>query len=338
MLKRFMSTSLALVLGLTLFGCAKAPTWQEQYDLGVRYLSEGNYEEAIIAFTAAIEIDPKQATAYVGRGDAYVLSDETEDNLTVARLDYENAIELDDTCVEAYRGLADVYIWLGEYEKAREILRIGIEKNKNSEILVETLDELDGLSSNYSKYFTDDFISEEEFVIGNTPFYELSIESAIEQLPVSESPFRIEERLDESGNLFERVYTVYKYNCGIISVEQKASSKTLSGLRFSDYYNKKITIVETGIRDIKTGDSMEDVLEKIGVSSQGARILTETGMSVIIGADHTIEGGYGWIEAEDNMVSVNGVPAKTINLMMDTCSCQMDFIDNKLVSLHIFSH
>lgn len=30
-------------------------TWQEQYDLGLRYLSEGNYEEAIIAFTAAIE-------------------------------------------------------------------------------------------------------------------------------------------------------------------------------------------------------------------------------------------------------------------------------------------
>lgn len=34
-------------------------SWQDQYDLGMRYLSEGNYEEAIVAFTAAIEIDPK---------------------------------------------------------------------------------------------------------------------------------------------------------------------------------------------------------------------------------------------------------------------------------------
>ena len=37
--------------------------WQEQYDLGVRYLSDGNYEDAIIAFTAAIEIDPKKPQA-----------------------------------------------------------------------------------------------------------------------------------------------------------------------------------------------------------------------------------------------------------------------------------
>ena len=49
-------------------------TWQEQYDLGIRYLSEGNYEEAIIAFAVAIEIDSKRAPAYVGRGDAYILS------------------------------------------------------------------------------------------------------------------------------------------------------------------------------------------------------------------------------------------------------------------------
>ena len=48
-----------------------APTWQSRYDLGVRYLSDGRYEEAILAFTAAIEIDPKRPLAYVGRGDAY---------------------------------------------------------------------------------------------------------------------------------------------------------------------------------------------------------------------------------------------------------------------------
>lgn len=47
-------------------------TWQEQYDLGVRYLSEGNYEEAIIAFTAAIDIDPKQPETYLGLANAYI--------------------------------------------------------------------------------------------------------------------------------------------------------------------------------------------------------------------------------------------------------------------------
>lgn len=46
-------------------------TWQEQYDLGVRYLSEGSYEEAIIAFMAAIEIDPNRVEAYVDLAGTY---------------------------------------------------------------------------------------------------------------------------------------------------------------------------------------------------------------------------------------------------------------------------
>ena len=35
--------------------------WQGQYDLGIRLLGEGKYEEAIIAFTAAIEIAPSRS-------------------------------------------------------------------------------------------------------------------------------------------------------------------------------------------------------------------------------------------------------------------------------------
>lgn len=103
-------------------------TWQEQYDLGIRYLSEGNYKEAIIAFTAAIEIDPKQAPAYVGRGDAYVLSGETEENLTAAQADYETAIELDEGSAAAWLGLADVYIRHRDYDKALQILQEALEK------------------------------------------------------------------------------------------------------------------------------------------------------------------------------------------------------------------
>ncbi len=113
---------------------SQGPTWQEQYDLGVRYLSEGNYEEAILAFTAAIEIDPKWAPAYVGRGDAYVLSGEAERNLAAAKADYETAIELDETSAEAYLGLADVYIRQGDYEKALEILRKGLGKTGDTSI------------------------------------------------------------------------------------------------------------------------------------------------------------------------------------------------------------
>lgn len=77
---------LILILCLSLLcSCSKSldKRWQEQYDLGVRYLSEGNYEEAVIAFTAAIEIDPKKIEAYNGLADAYLVMGDYESAATV---------------------------------------------------------------------------------------------------------------------------------------------------------------------------------------------------------------------------------------------------------------
>ena len=80
-MKRFFYILLAALLLLTLAACQKAPEaaepadeapgWQAKYDLGVRYLSEGKYEEAILAFEAAIKIDPKNADAYRKLAEAY---------------------------------------------------------------------------------------------------------------------------------------------------------------------------------------------------------------------------------------------------------------------------
>lgn len=146
-----------VLVSLILTACAqKFPTWQEEYDLGVHYLSEGNYEEAIIAFTAAIEIDPKQAPAYVGRGDAYIGLGETEENLTAAQADYEQAIELDETNADAYLGLADVYIYRGDYDKAMEILRQGLEKTGGDQSIENKMAEIEQKN--------DSFQSSDEFV------------------------------------------------------------------------------------------------------------------------------------------------------------------------------
>lgn len=69
-----------LILIAALAGCGASQSqvsplavsgWQEQYDLGMRYLQEGNYEEAIIAFTQAISIDAKQPSVYLVRAQAY---------------------------------------------------------------------------------------------------------------------------------------------------------------------------------------------------------------------------------------------------------------------------
>lgn len=73
MLKKLVNFSLPYaIMLLLLVSCAEKPkTFDEQYDLGVKYISEGNYEEAIIALSAAIEIEPNSAIAYLNRGNAY---------------------------------------------------------------------------------------------------------------------------------------------------------------------------------------------------------------------------------------------------------------------------
>lgn len=81
---------IALLLGLCACRQNVETQWREQYDLGVRYLSEGNYEEAIIAFSAAIEIDPKRPEAYLGAAETYIAKDDIE----AARKVLEDGLEV----------------------------------------------------------------------------------------------------------------------------------------------------------------------------------------------------------------------------------------------------
>lgn len=62
----------SMLLSLAACGSSTATAWQEQYDLGVRYLNEGNYEEAVLAFQSSVEIDPLRYEGWQGLADAYV--------------------------------------------------------------------------------------------------------------------------------------------------------------------------------------------------------------------------------------------------------------------------
>lgn len=89
-MKRLFGLCLSVLLLLGMTACGNNPTtWQEQYDLGVRYLSEGNYEEAIIAFSAAIEIDSRQAVAYEQLSYAYQEIGDLDRAIEVLRAGYE---------------------------------------------------------------------------------------------------------------------------------------------------------------------------------------------------------------------------------------------------------
>ena len=57
-----------LVVLLWLTACGKSTEKQiaEQLELGNKYLTDGDYEQAIVAFNKVIELDPKMVEAYTG--------------------------------------------------------------------------------------------------------------------------------------------------------------------------------------------------------------------------------------------------------------------------------
>ena len=144
--------ALALVLGL----CAcSTVTWQGQYDMGVRYVSEGKYERAIRAFTAAIETGPEQVSVYESRGDAYVdyarqlmaddpESDEALEAYENALQDFLTVIDLDDSAVSAYQKTADIYTVLGDTQSAADILEKGMRATGDQSLQI-AFDKLNGV-------------------------------------------------------------------------------------------------------------------------------------------------------------------------------------------------
>ena len=61
----------AVVMTVVLAGHSREKKLQTQLDLGNKYLAEEQYEDAIVAFEAAISIEPKTPEAYKGLAEAY---------------------------------------------------------------------------------------------------------------------------------------------------------------------------------------------------------------------------------------------------------------------------
>lgn len=73
-------------------------SWQNYYDLGMKYLNEGNYEEAIIAFAAAIEIESKTADAYLGLAGVYIAQNDFDAAIAILE---QGLAESDDEVLQA---------------------------------------------------------------------------------------------------------------------------------------------------------------------------------------------------------------------------------------------
>lgn len=107
-MKKIFIFALTAVLALTVScGGTKSET---PYELGERYLDLMDYEEAIISFRAAIEIDPKNIDAYIGLAKAYEALGKTEEALSALSIGVSaTGSERLSALVEAVKAGASVY-------------------------------------------------------------------------------------------------------------------------------------------------------------------------------------------------------------------------------------
>lgn len=148
-MKWILNIGLVFVIMLSLCACfqrAKGDdistlSWQEQYDLGVRYLSEGNYKEAIIAFEAVIEVEPGNLDSYYQAAEAYWALEMNESVANVLLRGY---------AVTGDKG----FLWkiATEYEDVRHFLSYTIE-NVEGTYYYNTYT----LESSDDKYITENF-------------------------------------------------------------------------------------------------------------------------------------------------------------------------------------
>lgn len=79
---------LAVIVGSGIYN-APDRRFVRQLDLGHRYLEEQNYEQAVVAFMKAIEIEPMRVEAYLGLVDAYTGAGDNEKALKALQKGYD---------------------------------------------------------------------------------------------------------------------------------------------------------------------------------------------------------------------------------------------------------
>lgn len=133
---------LALIIGINIYS-APAKQLAQQLDLGQKYLVEQDYEQAVVAFSQAIDIDPMSADAYIGLADAYVGLGDIDKALEILEQGY--AMTGDERFQQEIGEKTNEYGAVAfEYREGyQKYDDIGLEVQKIINILVENIKEMD---------------------------------------------------------------------------------------------------------------------------------------------------------------------------------------------------
>lgn len=112
---------------LLLVGCGKNAEQQiaEQLELGNKYLTEANYEQAIVAFNKVIELDPKIFEAYEKAAEVYIKQNNSEQAFSYVEQAFDVIASLTEEEKSKLEKLEDVTGELSEL--CEQILQMALE-------------------------------------------------------------------------------------------------------------------------------------------------------------------------------------------------------------------
>ena len=155
-MKKLTALFLAAVLLLALFACGKEslPISNPPLILAEKFLTDLDYEQAILQFDQAIDIDPKNPRGYLGKADALLHLDRQPE--AVQTLDTgakntrgeirdalnETKAELEKSIADGFIGLSSAYKKLGFWEIAVALLKRACEAMPEESKLREVMDGL----------------------------------------------------------------------------------------------------------------------------------------------------------------------------------------------------
>lgn len=203
-------------------------------------------------------------------------------------------------------------------------------------------------SRDFSQYLTGEPLKKEELTLGGVPFYQISLDEAIPHLPTlddtqTETNFsEVFERemteyvaflSDASTNQTDRhwLYTIY--------AGQFTDSETLFYLSYNggNLITGNVHRFETEVRDIATGDEMTGVLEKLGLSAEGAAAVAEemTGnkTNFDLNSGKTFGSSYDYYHQPDNPDDAEDMPI--VLYEVDDVYIQLYFLGGKLADVRM---
>ena len=236
--KKVLKVNILLILAMLLTACGPSGTWDEHYNLGIKYLSDGNYEEAIIEFETAIKIDDMKPKAYIGASDAYV--------------------------------------GMEEYQKAIEILETGYEKCEDEEVykLLQNLRfEYDALNleETFSAWGVEDLMRLEEITLNDTPIYGMSWEEIVKNVKSIYAAYGGKYHVDE---VEDGLYNGFGHDAQGVNICIYKSKNPVDGMDYFgiDYFGSSDETY-LGWRGIELGENQETVLKKVGFTKEGIEYL-----------------------------------------------------------------